>query len=128
MYSLQNYSTVFGGGVIIVSSKFNVLNSAIIGNYAGKGGGAIKVLGGTVNTSSTTISFNKADDYGAAFDITTQGMLSSVKTNVYISESNVSGNSAKNRGAALFLDAVDDIIVSDSVIYNNSGKSKTRDL
>lgn len=78
------------------------------------------MLGGIVNVTSSSVSNNVAGEYGSAFDVTTQGPLSSEKTIMYIDMSDVSNNVA-DRGAAMFLYALDLLKVSRTTFRNNSG-------
>ena len=118
---IQNYSTVFAGGVMVTNSNFLVRNSIVSRNIAQQAGAGIKVVGGIAQIFSSQINDNMAKDYGAAFDITTQGILSAVKTIVYVNDSEISNNWATHRGAAFLLDALDEFRVSNSIIRNNSG-------
>jgi len=119
---MQNYSTVFAGGVMVTNSNFVVRSSVVSRNVAQQAGARIKVVGGIAQIFSSQINDNMAKDYGAAFDITTQGILSSVKTIVYVNNSEISNNWATHRGAAFLLDALDEFEVDNSIIRNNSGE------
>jgi hypothetical protein len=118
--NLQNHSTVFGGGVLVTSSNLTVTESEFIKNSAGKAGAAIKVLGGVAYVNASKIANNYANEYGAAFDITTQGPLSSEKTYVYVSASEIANNTAE-RGAAFFLHELNEVFVSQTIMRNNTG-------
>lgn len=122
-HSLQNNSNVFGGGLVCTTSNLTVHESEFVSNYAGIGGGAIKLLGGILNVTSSSVSSNVAGEYGSAFDVTTQGPLSSEKTVMYVDMSDVSNNIA-DRGAAMFLYALDLLKVSRTTFRNNSGTQK----
>jgi len=111
---------VFGGGVLVTSSNLTVTESEFIRNSAGKAGAAIKVLGGVASVNTTKIAYNYANEYGAAFDITTQGPLSSEETYVYVTASEISNNTAE-RGAAFFLYELNEVFVSQTIIRNNTG-------
>ena len=118
--SFQNNSTVFGGGLLCTSSNLTVIETEFLNNYAGIGGAAIKLLGGFLNITASKISENVAGEYGAAFDVTTQGPLSSEKTLLYVSQCDISSNTA-DRGAALYLYDLDDLKIAQSIFRNNSG-------
>jgi len=101
-----------------------VIETEFINNYAGIGGAAIKLLGGFLNITTSKVAENFAGEYGAAFDVTTQGPLSSEKTLMYVNQCDISGNTA-DRGAALYLYDLDDLIVTQSIFRNNSGTCHT---
>lgn len=110
---------------MVTNSNFFVRNSIVSRNIAQQAGAGIKVVGGMAQIFSSQINDNMAKDYGAAFDITTQGILSAVKTIVYVNNSEISNNWATHRGAAFLLDALDEFQVSNSIIRNNSGTKDT---
>lgn len=110
---------------MVTNSNFFVRNSIVSRNIAQQAGAGIKVVGGIAQIFSSQINDNMAKDYGAAFDITTQGILSAVKTIVYVNNSEISNNWATHRGAAFLLDALDEFQVSNSIIRNNSGTTDT---
>ena len=99
----------------------SVLETEFVNNYAGIGGAAVKLLGGFLNVTGSKISENIAGEYGAAFDVTTQGPLSSEKTLMYVHQCDISRNIA-DRGAAMYLYDLDDLVITQSLFRNNSGK------
>lgn len=111
---------MFGGALLCTSSNLTVEETEFVNNYAGIGGAGIKLLGGYINIMGSKISDNIAGEYGAAFDVTTQGPLSSEKTLMYVDQCDISGNTA-DKGAALYLYALDELNVSRTIFKNNSG-------
>lgn len=107
----------------MTSSTCTIEDSSISGNYAKEGGAAVKILGGMVNMTSSVVKENTAGKYGAAFDISVQGDLSSVKTSFYLYNSEISNNFAPVHGAGMYADDFHDFLVQDTVFRNNSGMS-----
>jgi len=118
----ENTSNLFGGGLLFTSSNATIFNTAVINNYAGFGGGAVKLLGGYLNLTSCQISGNVGVEYGAAFDVMTQGPLSVQKTVMVVDRCEISDNMAGD-GAAFYLYDIDELAVSNSMVRNNSARA-----
>ena len=117
----ENTSNLFGGGLLFTSSNATILRTAVTNNYAGFGGGAVKLLGGYLNLTSCQISGNVGVEYGAAFDVMTQGPLSVQKTSMIVDQSDVSDNVAGD-GAGFYLYDIDEVVVTNTLIRNNSAR------
>jgi predicted outer membrane repeat protein len=118
----DNTSNLFGGGLLFTSSNATILRTAVTNNYAGFGGGAVKLLGGYLNLTSCQISGNVGVEYGAAFDVMTQGPLSVQQTVMVVDRCEISDNVAGD-GAAFYLYDIDEVAVSNSIVRNNSARA-----
>lgn len=118
----ENNSALFGGGLLFTSSNATIYRTAVTNNYAGFGGGAVKLLGGYLNLTDCQVSGNVGVEYGAAFDVMTQGRLSTQKTVMLVDRCEVSDNIAGD-GAGFYLYDIDDVSVFNTIIRNNSAKA-----
>ncbi len=118
----ENSSNLFGGGLLFTSSNATILRTAVTDNYAGFGGGAVKLLGGYLNLTSCQISGNVGVEYGAAFDVMTQGPLSVQKTVMIVDRCEIADNMAGD-GAGFYLYDVDEVAVLNSMVRNNSARA-----
>ena len=118
----ENNSALFGGGLLFTSSNATIYRTAVTNNYAGFGGGGIKLLGGYLNLTDCQATGNVGVEYGAAFDVMTQGPLSTQKTVMTVDRCDVSDNMAGD-GAGFYLYDIDEVRVSNTMVRNNSAKA-----
>jgi len=117
----QNRGSIFAGGVILTSSVYEATDTIHNDNWARIGGGAIKVIGSQARLKNCQVNGNTAG-YGAGFDISKQGDLSSMLTDVVVEDSEILDNAVTGNGAGFYLDAFDAFTFRNVIIKNNTGE------
>lgn len=118
--SLQNRGSIFSGGVIITSSIYEATNTVHEFNWGRVGGGALKLVGGTIRLKNCKVNSNSAS-YGGGFDIANQKDFSTMYTEVIVEDSEVRDNVVPQTGAGFHLDTFDAVLFRNVTFANNTG-------
>ncbi|MBU0981713.1 right-handed parallel beta-helix repeat-containing protein [Patescibacteria group bacterium] len=115
--TIKNSLADYGGAIYLHDTSTSISNSTISNNSAEYGAG-IFILNGSLNITNTT--FRDNDATGAAFSYGAGGGLYSSYTDVTITDSTFSLNTAEHTGGGAFIFGTSNVDISDSTFSNNS--------
>ena len=114
-----NRGNIFAGGVIITSAVYDATDTIHNNNWGRVGGGALKVVGGQLKLKNCQVNGNSAG-YGAGFDISKQGDLSSLFTSILVEDTEVLDNAVPDKGGGFYLDSFDSATFRNVLFKNNT--------